>query len=349
MRGRGVLETHDHRTTLPRRPCGCRHGADRRRAARVHRAGDPGNAGLLMIAKGRESSGEGSNEQRTMSQTIWVGAVAYDPKVVTIWEGMRRYFHEEARLAIEVVLFQNYEAQVTALLASPADPLPRIDIAWNTNLAYLQADEWSGHARRPTPMRDTDLAWTTKIIAVSGGPVPGLATLRNRTLALGSRDSGHAAILPVHFLEQQGLVEGRAYRALRFDSDVGKHGDTGTSEVEVVRAVLDGRADAGAIGSPFWNTVRSERLVPEGSLCEIWASPAYNHCMFTARPDLDPERERRFADALAAMSYDNPVHRPILDAEGLQRWLPPHVDGYSALREAAAQQGFFEQVFAKSA
>jgi phosphonate transport system substrate-binding protein len=145
------------------------------------------------------------------------------------------------------------------------------------------------------------------------------------------------------------MREGRDYRTLRFDSDVGKHGDTGTSEVEVVRAVLDGRADAGAIGSPFWNTVRSERLVPEGSLREIWSSPAYNHCMFTARPDLDPERERRFADALSAMSYENPAHRPILDAEGLQRWLPPHVDGYAALREAAAQQGFFERLFAKSA
>ena len=34
-----------------------------------------------------------------MSRTIWVGAVAYDPKVVTIWEGMRRYFHEEAASA----------------------------------------------------------------------------------------------------------------------------------------------------------------------------------------------------------------------------------------------------------
>ena len=44
-----------------------------------------------------------------MSRTIWVGAVAYDPKVVTIWEGMRRYFHEEARLSVEVVLFQSYE------------------------------------------------------------------------------------------------------------------------------------------------------------------------------------------------------------------------------------------------
>ena len=285
-----------------------------------------------------------------MSETIWVGAVAYDPKVVTIWEGMRRYFHDEAHLSVEVVLFQSYEMQVTALISHPGDAVPRIDIAWNTNLAYLQADEWSGHACRAVAMRDTDLGWMTKIVAVTGGSISTLADLKNRTLALGSRDSGHAAILPVHFLEQQGMREGRDYRTLRFDSDVGKHGDTGTSEVEVVRAVLDGRADAGAIGSPLWNTVRSEHLVPEGSLSEVWSSQAYNHCMFTARPDLDTERERRFADALSAMNYDNPVHRAILDSEGLQRWVRPHLDGYADLRQAAAQQGFFKQLpFAKSA
>src|SRR6516162_2047874 len=247
-----------------------------------------------------------------MSRSIWVGAVAYDPKVVTIWEDMRRYFHEEAQLPVEVVLFQSYETQVMALLAASGDLLPHIDIAWNTNLAFLQSDEWSAHRCRPIAMRDTDLGWMTKILAVSGGPVAGLTDLRDRTLAIGSRDSGHAAILPVHFLEQQGLVEGRDYRSLRFNSDVGKHGDTGTSETEVVRAVLDGRAEAGAIGSPYWTTVRRERLMPEGALTEIWTSPPFNHCMFTARPDLDQALERQFADALSKMSYDNPSHRVVL-------------------------------------
>jgi ABC-type phosphate/phosphonate transport system substrate-binding protein len=111
-------------------------------------------------------------------------------------------------------------------------------------------------------------------------------------LALGSSDSGHAAILPVHFLEREGLVEGQQYRTLRFNNDVGKHGDTRTSEAEVVPAVLDGRADADAIGSPFWRALRSERLVLESALTEIWTSPPYNHCMFTARPDLDPSLEQ---------------------------------------------------------
>src|SRR6185312_9005086 len=275
-----------------------------------------------------------------MSRTIWVGAVAYTPKVVTIWEGMRRYFHEEAHLPVEVVLFQSYEAQVAALLAGSGDTMPRIDIAWNTNLAYLQADEWSSHACRAIAMRDTDLGWMTKIVAATGGPVASITDLKNRTLALGSRDSGHAAILPVHFLEQQGLVEGSDYRALRFNSDVGKHGDTGTSEVQVVRAVLDGRADAGAIGSPFWNTVRTERLVPEGALTEIWTSRPYNHFMFTARSDLDPALEQAFAKALFGMSYDNPTHRPVLEAEGLRQWVAPQLEPYAELREASAQQGF---------
>ncbi len=284
-----------------------------------------------------------------MNNTIWVGAVAYNPKVVTIWEGMRRYFQEEAHLPVEVVLFQSYEAQVLALLAKPGEAVPRIDIAWNTNLAYLQADEWSGRACRAIAMRDTDLGWMTKIVAVTGGAISALADLKNRTLALGSRDSGHAAILPVHFLQQEGMREGRDYQTVRFNNDVGKHGDTGTSEVEVVRAVLDGRADAGAIGSPFWNTVRNQRLVPEGGLREIWSSPTYNHCMFTARPDLDLDQERRFAEALFSMNYDNPVHRSILEAEGLQRWLAPHLDGYAALRQAATVQGFLRQALAKSA
>jgi phosphonate transport system substrate-binding protein len=278
-----------------------------------------------------------------MSRTIWIGAVAYDPKVVTIWEGMRRYFHEEAHLPVEVVLFQSYEMQVAALLSQPGDPTPRIDIAWNTNLAYVQAESWSKECCRPIAMRDTDIGWTTKIVAVSGGPVASLADLRNRTLALGSRDSGHAAILPVHFLERESLVEGKDYHTVRFNTDLGKHGDTGASEVEVVRAVLDGRAEAGAIGSPFWKTVQTQRLVPEGALTEIWTSPPFNHCMFTARADLDPSLAKGFVDALSGMSYDNPSHRSVLEAEGLHHWETPHLDGYDALRQAAASQGFFER------
>ena len=152
----------------------------------------------------------------------------------TIWEGMRRYFHEEAQLPVEVVLFQSYEAQVAALLARRATA-PRIDIAWNTNLAYLQArrlEQAGGAGRWPcaTPISE----WTTKIVARTGGAVPAAvaisAAARSPSAAAtaATRRSCRSTSSP-----QEGLVEGRDYQSLRFDTDVGKHGDTGTSEVEV--------------------------------------------------------------------------------------------------------------------
>lgn len=267
--------------------------------------------------------------------TILLGAVAYDPKVVTIWEGMRTYFRDEAKVPVEVVLYLSYEAQVDALLAQ------RIDIAWNTNLAYVQCEKWSEGACKPLAMRDTDLVWETKILALTGGPVRTVDDLRGKTLALGSRDSGHAAILPVHFLAEKGLREGADYQALRFDTDLGKHGDTGTSEVDVLKAVLEGRADAGAVGSPFWAGVQEKKLVPEGSVTAIWTSPAYHHCMFTARKGFPAADAERFTKALLAMRWENPKHRPILEAEGLREWKLPHDEGYASLRAAADRQGFF--------
>jgi ABC-type phosphate/phosphonate transport system substrate-binding protein len=265
---------------------------------------------------------------------LTIGAVAYDPKVVTIWEGMRSYFRDEARLPVEVVLYLSYEAQVDALLAG------RIDVAWNTNLAFVQCERWTEGRARPLAMRDTDLVWEVKILALTGGAVRSLEDLRGRTLALGSRDSGHAAILPVHFLAEQGLREGADYRTLRFDTDLGKHGDTGTSEVDVLRAVMDGRADAGAVGSPFWQGMVDKKLVPEGAVSTIWTSPPFHHCMFTARVELPPADLDRFATALFAMKWENPRHRAVLEAEGLREWVSPRLEGYASLRAAAERQGF---------
>jgi phosphate/phosphite/phosphonate ABC transporter binding protein len=267
-----------------------------------------------------------------VSDRIWLGAVAYDPKVVTIWEGMARYFREEADLPVDVVLFQSYERQVEMLLSG------KIDIAWNTNLAYVKSEFLSKGQCSKVAMRDTDIGWTTKIITLKGGSISTLRDLKGKTLAFGSRDSAHAAILPVYFLGEQGLTLSADYRALRFDSDVGKHGDTGTSEVTVLRAVMDGSADAGAVGSPFLERVQREKLVPEDALTEIWQSPPFTHCVFTGRGGLSPEISERFADALFEMKFENEKHRPLLEMEGLRRWIEPQ-DGYQSLRDAAAKQG----------
>lgn len=67
-----------------------------------------------------------------MSQnTLLLGAVAYDPKVVTIWDGFQSYFNRRG-LEFDYVLYTSYERQVEALVAG------QIHVAWNSPLAWLQ-------------------------------------------------------------------------------------------------------------------------------------------------------------------------------------------------------------------
>ena len=188
--------------------------------------------------------------------TILVGAVAYHPRIVTIWEGFRDHFAAHGA-PTDYLLYSNYERLVQALLSGA------VDIAWNTNTAYVVAEERIGGDARVLGMRDVDADFRTVIVARRGERFEDLPELAGRRLALGSRDSGHAAILPLHYLAHGG-VEASALTLVRFDTDLGKHGDTGDSELRVVRAVAEGEADAGAVGDATWAAMRTEGFAPAG-------------------------------------------------------------------------------------
>jgi phosphonate transport system substrate-binding protein len=265
-----------------------------------------------------------------VSEPLLVGAVAYTPNVVTIWEGIRGYFGD-TEAPIDFVLFSNYGQQVDALLGGV------IDIAWNTNLAWVRTVLQTDGECQALAMRDTDTVFQTVIVARAGSRIDGLTGLRGRRLALGSKDSAQAAILPVHYLREAGVAEDEV-ELFRIDSDVGKHGDTGRSEYDALRAVLDGRADAAALGINTWEAIGREELMP-GAFEAVWTSPTYSHCNFTVLPTLPSERVNPWVKCLFAMDWDNPTHRMIMELEGLKAWVPPRLDGYESLFAAVRQQG----------
>ncbi|HET6212401.1 MAG TPA: PhnD/SsuA/transferrin family substrate-binding protein [Micromonosporaceae bacterium] len=259
---------------------------------------------------------------------LLVGAVAYTPNVVPIWEGIRDYF-ADGPAPMDFVLFSNYGRQVEALLAGT------IDIAWNTNLAWVRTVLQTKGGCTALAMRDTDLAFQTVFVSRAGAGLSTLDDLAGRRLALGSRDSAQAAILPVHYLNRAGLAGD--VDLVRINSDLGKHGDTGRSELDAIREVLDERADAAAIGITTWEAIGRDELMP-GALAEFWRSPAYCHCNFTALDALPATRTRPWVEHLLAMSWENPRHRRILELEGLRRWVRPELDGYASLFEAVKEQ-----------
>jgi phosphonate transport system substrate-binding protein len=77
-----------------------------------------------------------------------IGSVAYDPKVVTIWEGFKSYF-EKRGVEIDYVLYSNYDAQVDANLAG------EVDVAWNSPLAWVKSQlltKQRGRRLPPAPL-----------------------------------------------------------------------------------------------------------------------------------------------------------------------------------------------------
>jgi ABC-type phosphate/phosphonate transport system substrate-binding protein len=258
--------------------------------------------------------------------TLLIGAVAYDPKAVTIWEGIREHFLDQG-IAMDFVLFSNYERQVESLLQG------HIDIAWNTPLAHARVRRRTKNQSVSLGMRDSDRDFHAKIVVRRGAGVSSIQALAGRTLAVGSRDSTQARILPLHFLAKAGIDLGKL-KILAFDTDVGKHGDTGTSELEVLKALHDGRADAGALGDLIWVTEQSAGRVDAAKVEVLWTTPPFDHCMFDAAPGADKDKLERFRKGLFSMKWENPKHRRVLELEGLKQWMPPREEGYASLHEA---------------
>lgn len=91
---------------------------------------------------------------------------------------------------MDFVLFSNYGRQVDALIVGS------IDIAWNTNLARVQTVAQTDGECRALAQRDTDTVFQSIFVARTGSGFAGLDALRGKKLALGSKDSAQAAILP---------------------------------------------------------------------------------------------------------------------------------------------------------
>ncbi|HYC92962.1 MAG TPA: PhnD/SsuA/transferrin family substrate-binding protein [Thermoanaerobaculia bacterium] len=111
-----------------------------------------------------------------------------------------------------------------------------------------------------------------------------------------------------------------------------KHGDTGTSELDVLRAL----ADAGAVGDLTWVQQQAAGHVDPARLEVLYTTPGFDHCMFDALPTLPAAKREAFVRTLFAMSWDNPAHRRLLELEGLREWMPPREEGYQSLIDALA-------------
>ncbi|MDP1805586.1 MAG: PhnD/SsuA/transferrin family substrate-binding protein, partial [Acidimicrobiales bacterium] len=157
------------------------------------------------------------------SGPLVMGAVAYDAKVVTIWDGFREWFRSRG-LDFDYVLYSNYERQVEALIAG------HVDVAWNSPLAWVRAARMG--EVRAVAMRDSDCDLTSVVVVRADSGILTPADLNGRTVAVGAIDSPQATLIPLAHLRSLGVVD---IDVQHHDVGVGKHGDHVGGERDAAR------------------------------------------------------------------------------------------------------------------
>jgi phosphonate transport system substrate-binding protein len=256
-----------------------------------------------------------------------LGAVVYHTNVRRIWEAFGAWFGERG-LALEPRYYERYEDQVAGLLTG------KLDTAWNTNLAHVQVLRATHGNADALAMRDTDRGWRSLLVAREDSGLRTLEDLRGRRIGCGDADSPQAHIMPVHALRAEGFDPRGDCVATRLDRDVGKHGDTGASELAQLARVRPGELDACVVSGLTLDGVR--RLRDSGGVRELWASPPFHHCCFTVVGG--DERHARFRELLLSMDIADPNLCEPMELEHVNRWLAFDASGYRELM-AAVQAG----------
>ncbi|QFZ24209.1 hypothetical protein EKG83_13260 [Saccharothrix syringae] len=270
---------------------------------------------------------------------LTVGAVAYDPKVVTIWEGFKAWFAAQG-LPIDYVLYSNYERLAESHLAG------HVHIAWNSPLAWVRERRMAaarGRDLTTIAMRDTDRDLTSVVVVRAGSDVREVADLRGRVVGVGAVDSPQATLLPLAHLRDLGLVPDRDFRVRGFEELGGKHGDHVGGERLAAGALAAGEVDAACMIEGNYASFRREGVLPEDGTRVLTRTGAFDHCSFTAFDDVPAELVARFRELLLGMSYDDPEVRPLLELEGLRAWRPGRVDHYRLLESAVDQAEFYDE------
>ena len=272
------------------------------------------------------------------SSTLLLGAVAYDPKVVTIWEGFRAWFADRD-FDFDYVLFSNYERQVDAHLAG------EIDVAWNSPLAWVRtrrAAQARGQQAHAVAMRDSDCDLTSVVVVRTDSGFDDPSDLKGATVGVGAVDSPQATLLPLSHLRSLGLSPGDDVTIRRFDALAGKHGDHIGGERDAARALMAGEIDAACMIDGNHLLFGREGTLPPGTTKVIAQTGAYDHCNFTVVGDARVPKIEQFVSLLLGMSYDDPEVRPLLDLEGLKEWRVGRIELYAPLERAVDESAFYD-------
>src|SRR5262249_7416546 len=188
---------------------------------------------------------------------------AASPTYISVFRGLQTHFRRHG-IELDWVLYADYDALVEAFVKH------EIDLAWNAPLAYVKIKRRLQDPCQVVAMRDVDINFTTHFITHATSGIATAQDLKGKRVALGSRGSMQAGLLPYYFLQQLGLNPAHDLAVCSFYDE--RQSTARSDEWDVVERVGRKEYDAGAVSQRTIDALQAEGTLAPGKLRSIASS-----------------------------------------------------------------------------
>ena len=231
---------------------------------------------------------------------------------------LKHYLEQQLGKRIELVVTTDYSSMIEAMRFG------RLELAYFGPLSYVLAKTKANIVPFAALVRDGSATYHTVVIGNVAGGINSLADVRGKDVAYGDPDSTSSHLIPKAMLLRAGLRSDRDYR----EHFVGSHD-------AVALTVQTGRAQAGGMSQPIFESMVARGLISTAKVHVIAVSAAYPQYPWTMRADLAPALQARIRKAFYDLK-DKAVLKPF-KAEG---FAPMDDTAYDVVRDLQKTVGF---------
>ena len=210
---------------------------------------------------------------------------------------LKTYLEQATGKKVELIVTTDYSSMIEAMRRG------RIELAYFGPLSYVLAKSKAHIEAFAVQVSKGAPTYEGVIIANTSAGINGLADIKGKTFAYGDQASTSSHLIPKVILQKAGLEAGRDYS----EQFVGSHD-------AVAIAVQNGRAQAGGLSRPIFESLVSRGIIKADKVKVLQVSAPYPNYPWTMQSNLDPELKAKIRQAFLDLK-DPSILKP-LKAEG---------------------------------
>ncbi len=210
---------------------------------------------------------------------------------------LKAYLEKATGKQVELIVTTDYSSMIEAMRRG------RIELAYFGPLSYVLAKGKADIEAFAVQVSKGEPTYEGVIIANTSAGIEKLADIKGKTFAYGDQASTSSHLIPKAMLQKQNLQAGRDYS----EQFLGTHD-------AVAIAVQNGRAQAGGLSRPIFNSLVARGLISPDKVKVVQVSAPYPNYPWTMQANLTPELKTKIRAAFIDLK-DPAILKPF-KAEG---------------------------------